>query len=147
MYNLNMRYEVPQFIDVEDKIFGPLTFNQAIYLAGSAGISFAIFYVLGKIEVPVVVRLVFIAPPLALGIALAFIKINRRPFVYFMESFFYFFISAKRYIWKKRDKSNAGVNSISKDNFVARVEQSYVPKVSKSRIKDLARTLDMDVKN
>jgi len=36
-----MRFEVPQFIDVEDKLFGPLTFTQFVYLAGSGGISFS----------------------------------------------------------------------------------------------------------
>ncbi len=33
-----MRFEVPQFIDVEDKIFGPFTFKQFLYLAGGAGL-------------------------------------------------------------------------------------------------------------
>jgi hypothetical protein len=98
MYNLNMRHEVPQFIDIEDKIFGPLTFKQAIYLAGSVGAAFAIYYILGKIDIPVVFRLIFIAPPIALGVALAFIKINKRPFINFMEAAFYFYINAKRYI-------------------------------------------------
>jgi ABC-type molybdate transport system permease subunit len=98
MYNLIMRHEVPQFIDIEDKIFGPLTFKQAIYLAGSIGASFAIYFGLGKFDVPFVIRLVLIAPPVSLGIALAFVKVNRRPFINFMESFFYFTFSAKRYI-------------------------------------------------
>jgi hypothetical protein len=29
-----MQFRVPQFIDIEDKLFGPLTFKQFIYLAG-----------------------------------------------------------------------------------------------------------------
>ena len=35
-----MRYQVPQFIEVEDRIFGPFTFRQFIYLAGGAGLCF-----------------------------------------------------------------------------------------------------------
>ena len=27
-----MQYQVPQFIEVEDKIFGPLTFKQFLYI-------------------------------------------------------------------------------------------------------------------
>ena len=34
-----MMFSVPQFIDVEDKIIGPLTLKQFIYLAGGAGLS------------------------------------------------------------------------------------------------------------
>jgi len=32
-----MRFEVPQFIEVEDKIFGPFTWKQFIYLMGGEG--------------------------------------------------------------------------------------------------------------
>ncbi len=95
-----MRHEVPQFIDIEDKIFGPLTFRQAIYLAGAAGAAFAIFYGLGRLvpSFPVAIKLALAAPPLALGIALAFIKVNKRSFIYFMEAGFYYLINPKRYI-------------------------------------------------
>lgn len=146
MYNFTMRHEVPQFIEIEDKIFGPLTFKQAIYLAGSVGASFAIYYILGKIDLSVVIRLIFVAPPLALGIALAFVQINKRPFIYFLEAGFYFFINAKRYIWKKKEKKiDSRTDSITTDNFTVRADKIYVPKVSRSKIKDLAWTLDMDI--
>ena len=39
-----MRFEVPQFVDIEDKIFGPLTFKQFIYIAGGAGVSVVAVY-------------------------------------------------------------------------------------------------------
>jgi hypothetical protein len=32
-----MRFQVPQFTDVEDKIVGPLTLKQFVYLAGAGG--------------------------------------------------------------------------------------------------------------
>ena len=38
-----MQFQVPQFIEVEDKIVGPLTFKQFIYLAGGGGV-IAILY-------------------------------------------------------------------------------------------------------
>ena len=38
-----MRFQTPQFIEIEDRIFGPLTLKQFIYLAGSAGLAF-LFY-------------------------------------------------------------------------------------------------------
>ena len=41
-----MRYQVPQFIDVEDKIFGPLTLKQFLYVAGGSGFSFIIWSIL-----------------------------------------------------------------------------------------------------
>jgi len=38
-----MRFKVPQFIDIEDKIFGPFSFKQFVYLAGGAGLCYIFF--------------------------------------------------------------------------------------------------------
>ena len=38
-----MQYQVPQFIDVEDKIFGPFTFKQFIYMIGGIALSYIIY--------------------------------------------------------------------------------------------------------
>ncbi|TSC61742.1 MAG: SsrA-binding protein, partial [Parcubacteria group bacterium Athens0416_74] len=32
-----MQFQVPQFIEVEDKIVGPLTFKQFVFIAGGLG--------------------------------------------------------------------------------------------------------------
>ena len=41
-----MQFQVPQFIEIEDKIFGPLTFKQFIYLAGGGGLCFLLYTIL-----------------------------------------------------------------------------------------------------
>ncbi len=100
-----MRFEVPQFIDIEDKIFGPLTWRQFLYLGGGLGIlvtSFLTFGFLGG---------VLIGLPLGLlGGALAFYPVNNRPFSFFLEAIINYTKSVKFYIWQqKRDvvyKSN-----------------------------------------
>ena len=38
-----MQFKVPQFIDVEDKLFGPVTFKEFVYLAGGAGLIYVIY--------------------------------------------------------------------------------------------------------
>ena len=95
-----MRHEVPQFIDIEDKIFGPLSFRQAIYIAGSAGAAFVVFYGLGRLSpsFPTALKLALASPFLAIGIIMAFVKINKRDFIYYMEAAFYYLINPKRYI-------------------------------------------------
>jgi hypothetical protein len=35
-----MQFQVPQFLDVEDKIIGPFTIKQFLYLAGGAGFAY-----------------------------------------------------------------------------------------------------------
>ena len=42
-----MRFLVPQFIEVEDKLFGPLSFRQFVYLVGSIGFAGALYALYG----------------------------------------------------------------------------------------------------
>jgi hypothetical protein len=41
-----MQFQVPQFIETEDKIIGPLTLKQFFYVAAAALVSFSLFFVL-----------------------------------------------------------------------------------------------------
>jgi len=94
-----MRFEVPQFIEVEDKIFGPFTWKQFVYLAGGGGILLMLYLFL-----PFVLFLVFAAPIGAFVAALAFYPINNRPFSVFLESVITYFSKSKLYLWRKQDK-------------------------------------------
>ena len=70
-----MQFKVPQFIDVEDKIFGPFTFRQFLYLAGGAGICFLLYKTL-----PLVVAIIIMLPVIALSLALTFYRVNEKPY-------------------------------------------------------------------
>ncbi len=94
-----MEYQVPQFIEVEDKIFGPLTWRQFLYLAGGGGVCVMLFLFLHFIGV------IISLPIAAFSIALAFYKINNRSFIEVLESGFNYYISGRLYLWKKDDTS------------------------------------------
>lgn len=129
-----MRYEVPQFIDVEDKVFGPLTIKQFLYLIGGAGVSYLLW-----VSLPMFFAVLFILPVVALVLALAFYRINDRPFVQAIENGIQYFLSNKLYLWKKEPKRKAveAVGALSKN------EPSYIPKLSESKLKDIAWGLDV----
>ncbi len=127
-----MRFEVPQFIEVEDKIFGPLTFKQFIYLAGGVG-----FAVILYLTLPFFFVIVLGGPVLALSAALAFYKINNRPFILTLQSAFNYFFKNKLYLWKKEPKK------IKKKVIEEEAIAPYVPKLSESKLKDLAWSLDI----
>jgi len=130
-----MRYQVPQFIEVEDKIFGPLTIKQFLYVAGGSAIFFIIWSVF-----PRIIAIIFGLPILVFFIALAFLKMNSRPMVLIVESAFSYFFSPKLYLWRKTPKSpnKKDTNSIS--------HQAQVPKLSESKLKDLSWGLDIKKK-
>ena len=71
-----MQFKVPQFIDIEDKIIGPLTLKQFIYLLGGLGV-IAISWFYFKLGVFIIISI----PILVLSLGLAFFKVNGRPLV------------------------------------------------------------------
>lgn len=95
-YNTYMRFEVPQFIDIEDKIIGPLTWKQFVYVAGGSGILLVLY-----LTAPFIVFAIVGLPVGALAFSLAFHRVNNRPFSFFLESFFNYFTNKKLYLWRK----------------------------------------------
>ncbi len=74
-----MKYTVPQFIDVEDKIIGPLTTRQFLILLLTAGLMFLDFKLFDFG--------LFLAtglPTFALGGTFAFFRVNGQPFHFFL---------------------------------------------------------------
>lgn len=92
-----MRFEVPQFIEIEDKIIGPLTWKQFVYLAGGAGILLILYYLIDSFTIFVMFGL----PLGALSASLAFQRVNNRPFSIFLESSINYFTKSKLYLWRK----------------------------------------------
>lgn len=91
-----MRFEVPQFIEIEDKIFGPLSWRQFLYLGGGLGMAVALFLVSKLL-------FLFIGIPLALlAGALAFYPVNNRPFSFFLEAIFTYITSQRLYLWRQQ---------------------------------------------
>ncbi len=137
-----MQFKVPQFLDIEDKIFGPFTFRQFIYIAGGAGLCFVFYRLLG---------LIFGAIPILIvgGLAgmLAFYRPNDKPFINMLESGFKYTFQNKLYIWKRRkktaeskaqDKATADIK-IQSMNYSTRNET----RLGASKLKDLAWSLDV----
>src|ERR1035437_1141385 len=102
-----MRYQVPQFIEIEDKIIGPLTIKQFVYLAGGAGMSFIAYRFL-----TLLLALPVIAVIIVLSLALAFYKVNNRNFIELLESVFSFYTKERLYIWKKMPTEKAPATTV-----------------------------------
>lgn len=74
-----MQYKIPQNVQIEDKIVGPLTLKQLIYLGIGGGITYAIYTALAS-KYYIEVWIWFVAPPALLTLAFTFIKVNGIPF-------------------------------------------------------------------
>ncbi len=92
-----MQFTVPQFIEMEPKIIGPLTLRQFLFLAVAGGISFFLYYTF-----PFFLFLILSIFLFSAGFALAFLKINAQPLLTVLMNFLKFSGSGKNYFWQKK---------------------------------------------
>jgi len=90
------QFVVPQFIDAEDKIFGPVTARQFIILMAAFMVDFILFRLLPFL--PFLICGVLI---LVFGGVLAFVKINGAPFHYFMLNIIQTFKKPRLRVWSR----------------------------------------------
>ncbi len=135
-----LNFQVPQFIEIEDKIFGPLTFKQFVYVVGSAGLAF-----MAWVYIPYHwLALVIMTPIIGLGLALAFYKVNNRSFILILEAAFRYLLTHKLYIWKHSDPAAAKAGSQNGgEPIMDRPRALAIPKLSESKLKDLSWSLDI----
>ena len=131
-----MRFQVPQFIEVESKIFGPLTLKQFIYLAGGGGMIFML-----KMLLPFWLTIIFAVPIGALAFALAFYKVNNRPFIKLVEDAARFSAGSRVYIWKKTEPKKK--KELEEAKKAKERPEILIPKLTKGKLKDLAWSLDV----
>lgn len=129
-----MRFEVPQFIEIEDKIVGPLTWKQFVYLAGGVGLLTILYFTL-----PFIFFIMFGLPFGALAASLAFHKVNNRPFSIFLESLISYSGKAKLYLWRKEKVQSV----IEKTEVADPIPMSSLTFANKRSINALSRKLDI----
>jgi hypothetical protein len=136
-----MQFKVPQFLDIEDKIFGPFTFREFVYLVGGAGLCFVLFKLLGLVlgAIPILIVGIFSA-------MLIFYRPNNKPFIDMLESGAKYLAQNKLYIWKKdaqKNKEGRGGQITDKDKEKIRMMSQSGLRLSGSKLRDLAWSLDV----
>ncbi|MFM2392074.1 MAG: hypothetical protein RLZZ546_51 [Bacteroidota bacterium] len=128
-----MQFKVPQFLDIEDKIFGPFTFSQFAYLAGGAGICFFLYKFFGFLIGAIPIILVA-----SLALALTFWRPNSKPFSDMIEAFLIYISQSRLYIWQRKKIKKEAYKQEEKEKPVI-----HNPKLSNSKLRDLAWSLDV----
>ncbi len=133
-----MEYQVPQFIEVEDKIFGPFTLKQFIYIAGGVGVSVAIF-----LYTPLFIAVLLIIPIAALTAALAFYKINNKTFIEVLEAGFNYYTKGRLYLWHKDTSERSQTPAAPAPIVVTRQKLG----LTQGKLQELAWSLDIKDQN
>ena len=129
-----MQFKVPQFLDIEDKIFGPFTFSEFVYLVGGAGLCFILYRVLGLL-----IGFIPILAVAGFAGALTFYRPNNKPLVTMLESGLKYLMQDKLYIWKRKTIKVTKKITPEKENS----EGGEQVKLTGSKLKDLAWSLDV----
>ena len=136
-----MQFKVPQFLEIEDKIFGPFTFREFVYLVGGAGLCYMLYKLLGLLIgiIPILIVAGF-------SVALTFYHPNGKPFINMIEAGIKYLVQNKLYIWEKHKiKTNNKLQKEIKATTELKNEamnQNGI-KLSGERLKDLAWSLDV----
>lgn len=131
-----MRFEVPQFIDVQDKIIAGMTLQQFLFVGGGAGIAIVAYRTL-----PPLVNLIVAAAGGGAGAALAFAKYNGRPLINTIEALFFYKIvnTSRLYIWQQRtQKKGVAVKDLAAetDKTLSQAQQAQAKSSSKKPQKE-----------
>jgi hypothetical protein len=104
-----MQFQVPQFIESEDKIVGPLSLRQFAYVAAGGAVSAFLYFFVQTWLWAFASLIIF-----AITIALAFVKIEGRPFVSVMISAFHFYWKPQTYVWQPEHPTIAPHKEVKK---------------------------------
>ena len=127
------QFTVPQFIDVEDKIFGPITTRQFIIML-TGGLLIFLAYRLADF-------LLFIFLLILLGgltLILAFIKINGQAFHYFLLNLVQTLRRPSRRVWNKIYTDSEIKEIMAQREKVEVEEKPFAKKVAHTKIRDLS---------
>lgn len=114
---------------------GPLTLKQFVYVAGAGAVSYILWQ-----AIPVKLFAVLaIAPFAGLGLALAFLKINKQPFIVMIQVFFKYLTNDKFYLWHHKEHMRTPEEEKKEDESQMQSDK----RLDKDRLHDLAWGLDV----
>jgi hypothetical protein len=96
-----MQFQVPQNLDLEDKIVGPMTLTQFLYVLGGGLVDYLLFQTLARDYFALF--LLFGIPIALLALGLAFFKVQEQPLTHFISCAIIYFTRPKLRIWQRID--------------------------------------------
>lgn len=134
---MQTQFVVPQFIDVEDKIFGPVTARQFVILL-VAGLSIFAAFKLADFALFVFILVVLGGSALVI----AFVKINGQPFHYFLLNIVQTLRRPALRVWNKNYDSGDLKRLRDEAKVVVLETAKPIQRFSYSRIRDLSLTVN-----
>jgi len=134
-----MIFNIPQFIDKEDKIVGPLTAKQLGWLF-SGGVIVLVFW--GTLDTQAFY--LSIIPIIGIALAFAFYRPYNQSLLAFIFSIFIFIFRNKIYLWKRMPENELPAKKVSpQKNLLLNVEEKF----NEKKITEISKLLDQEKSN
>ncbi|HEX7586146.1 MAG TPA: PrgI family protein [Patescibacteria group bacterium] len=127
-------FNIPQFLDTEDKVVGPFTVKQLGWMAAAAGTLFLLYLLLSKTAM-----IILAIPILAIFGGLAFYKPEGRTLTSYVSSVVFFSLHPKMYIWKRLPDE---IMSIKKSPPKKNAEAPEKKHLTADKIREISQLLD-----
>jgi len=135
-----MQFQVPQGIERELKIVGPLTFKQFLFIGG-AGLGCAVLY-LFLMQKSFFLFIISSILVVTAGISLAFVKIQGTPLPTALMNLLFFSISKKTFLWKRKVFSPQIIRIQRERPKETKEKGSQISISEKSQLEDLSSKLE-----
>jgi|SRR3989339_848450 len=141
------QYQVPQFIETEAKILGPLTLKQFLWLVGAGAIIFVLYFLISIKWVWILVTIVIASVALSLSL----VRVGGRSMLFFISNFFSFVFKPRFFLWTKEivkstSQDQIGTQQATQQAVQASLQKIQIGNAKKSGLKDLSTKLLFDKK-
>ncbi|MBI2462947.1 MAG: PrgI family protein [Candidatus Spechtbacteria bacterium] len=129
------QFQVPKFIDLEEKILASLTLPQTLTVVGAGAVIVGLYFILESfLFFPVAIIISIVT------LVLAFVRVNEKPFADFFMNFLTFTVSPRVYVWTRAPQKQAETPTKIKKE----VGQFARPgaSVTREQIQQLAQRID-----
>lgn len=136
-----LQFQVPQFVDVEDKVILKLSFRQfGIFLAAGG-----LIFLIKQFRFPTAIFGIFAISIVGFAYMLAFLKAEGRPFHHRVLGFIRYYFSPQLYLWATPKESAREVEKQKQKKAEQNIAVASSPekKVTSDKLKELAWKLNI----
>lgn len=128
-----MLFNVPQYVDIEDKVAGPLTAKQLLWMIGMGAVLLVLWniFAFGTFVVVAI-------PVILLFLAFAFYKPYNQPLLFFVMNSVFFLVRPKIYVWSRIPDKTFTKEPVE----IKKTEAPEAKAVTTDKIRELAGVLD-----
>jgi hypothetical protein len=98
------KIKIPQNVEREDRIIGPLTVRQFLYALATAALLFAWYQMWANWQIATFAMIVLMGLTGILGALFIFFQFNGKDFAGFLGIWFKFLLNPKKYVWQKTNE-------------------------------------------